>query len=910
MFPWLLRRKITVPDRVPGYVHRAELLSRALPTRRRLTVLNASGGFGKTTLLAECCRKLRQDGVATAWVSLDEQDEPAVLDTYIAFACQDAGLNLLDGSNLEGAGPGPESRVGVVLRRIQTLGRPFVIAFDELERLTNPASVSLLEFLLQRGPSNLHLAIACRQIPDGLNVAGAVLDGRAEVVATKELRFSKPDVARFFDLSLSRSELAAEMGRSAGWPFALRISLNRTEHRTAEDGWVVQDVVKNWVESRLFAGLGPDDRDFLLDIGLFDWIDAALLDEVLQRNDSTPRLHSMRVLAGLLEPAGGSATESWRPHSMRVLVGLLEPVGGAATESWRLHPLVREHCARQRFQETPKRFRAIHRRIAEALMARGETVAAMRHAIAGGEPVLAGEILERSGGVRVWVRQGLLQLQAADRLLSDEVISMRPRLALVRCLVVLMSGRLDQARELFRELAATRPASRQDEPDADFDYSVDRYIVHGAMAIYGGEPVGADSVRTLSGDLSRLVESQRLDPLTRGHLEYGMSVLHQLKAEFDIALELLAGAGQVFAHSQYMTMHGHLLRGQIAMARGQVEDAESHYRRGQRMARKGYVLDPGPMAGARIMSQELALECSAASSAGDLRTVPRAFMTSGVPFSVIAAASGLVIDLRLRDGRSDLALTAVDELLEYVRGTGLTALIRYLTALRTSVLVIAGRVEDAERAWRLEELPRDSKGCVDLAGQGWREMEAISSARLHWLIARERFDEGRDLARELHAVAVERRLRRTLMRALALWMVLEQRSGNPQSAVGHLREFLSLFVESPYAWPLVRERATCAAVVTKFLDLHPDSPHQETAQSLLAAMRRVDGVRELALSERERQVLQRLHNQRDKQIAAALGLTVSGVRHHLRKLFAKLGVGKRAEAVRRARELGLIADDS
>ena len=65
-------------------------------------------------------------------------------------------------------------------------------------------------------------------------------------------------------------------------------------------------------------------------------------------------------------------------------------------------------------------------------------------------------------------------------------------------------------------------------------------------------------------------------------------------------------------------------------------------------------------------------------------------MTSGVPFSVLAAASGLAIDLRLRDGRRDLALAAVDELLEYVRGTGLTALVRYLTALRTSVLCAGG----------------------------------------------------------------------------------------------------------------------------------------------------------------------------------------------------------------------------
>ncbi len=91
-FPWLLVQKITVPDRVAGYVHRAELVDRAMPTRRRLTVLKASGGFGKTTLLAECCRKLRREGVAVAWVSLDERDEPAVLDTYITVACQSAGF--------------------------------------------------------------------------------------------------------------------------------------------------------------------------------------------------------------------------------------------------------------------------------------------------------------------------------------------------------------------------------------------------------------------------------------------------------------------------------------------------------------------------------------------------------------------------------------------------------------------------------------------------------------------------------------------------------------------------------------------------------------------------------------------------------------------------------------------------
>ena len=345
-FPWLLRQKITVPDRAAGHVHRAELVDRAMPMRRGLTVLKASAGFGKTTLLAECCRRLRHDGVPTAWVSLDEHDEADVLDVYIAFACHGAGLDLFNVSDPDAVNAEPERRVRLVVREIQKHGSPFVIAFDELERLRDPASASLLTFLLRRGPPNLHLAMACRQIPDGLDVAGAVLEGRAEVLTTEQLRFSKSEVARFFNLSLPGSELAAEMERSVGWPIALQISRKQAEHGAKGDTGVVQDFVENWIESRLFAGLGRDDRDLLLDAGLLEWMDAALLDEVLQRVDSMHRLESMRVL-----------------------VGLLEPVGIGATESRRLHPLVRRHCAERRRRESPQRFRAVNRRIAEAFMA-------------------------------------------------------------------------------------------------------------------------------------------------------------------------------------------------------------------------------------------------------------------------------------------------------------------------------------------------------------------------------------------------------------------------------------------------------------------------------------------------------------------------------------------------------------
>ena len=885
-FPWLLVQKITVPDRVAGYVHRAELVDRAMPTHRRLTVLKASGGFGKTTLLAECCRKLRRDGVATAWVTLDERDEPAVLDTYIALACQSAGLDLQNISDIERTARGPERRIGVVAREIQVSGKPFVIAFDELERLENPASLALLEFLLERGPSNLHLGMAGRRIPDGLNVAGAVLDGRARLVTTEEMKFSRFHAAEFFNWKLSRDALAAEMKRSLGWPFALRISRNQMQRGSAADAGVAQDIVENWIESRLFADLGSDDRDFILDVGLFDWIDAPLLDDVFERGESLRRLQSMRALVGLLEPASASAADQWR-----------------------LHPLVREHCAEQRLREDPQRFGAVHRRIAGALARRGDPVAAMRHAVAGGDPVLAGDILERAGGVRLWALHGVARLQAADRFLREDVVSTRPRLVLVRCLAGIMSGRAEEARRRYHEVCRTLSDGR----DAGREFLVDVCIVGGVIAIYGGEPVSSAWIRTQYRNYADLAESEHVDPAMRGFAAYGLCTLYQLRADFDTALDWLERARPFLARSQYISVHGILLTGQVDMARGRVQDAESHYRKAQRIARKNFVVDPMSVAGAAIMLRELQLECNPCnpgSSAAGLPRVPIGSVKQGMPFSGFAAACSVLIEQNLQAGRIRQALTQTEEFLDHTRGAGLTSFARYVAAMRVSVLVSAGRLGDAERAWRLENLPIDPTSCVDLTRQGWREMEAISCARLRWLTATRRFGEGRDLARALREAAVGRQLKRTLMRATGLSMVLEQRAGEPESALAHLKDFLELFSETPYAWVLFQERAVSRASMTAFLERYPEPPYRETAQSLLAALRRADEVRGLVLSEREQAVLQLLEGRGDKQVAAELGLTAHGVRYHLRKLFTRLGVTSRAAAVRRGRELGVIPDDS
>ena len=893
LLPWLLREKVSVPERAVGYLDRFDLEDRLMPTRRRLTVLSAPGGFGKTTLLAECCRNLRNDGTPVAWISVEEQDDPAVLDTYIAYACQTAARGAGEVPTrpaVAGAGEAPGgtwSRTSIALREIAELEVPFVLVFDEVERLANPEWAALLDSLLKRGPPNLHLALACRQLPDGVDVASAVLEDRAVIVSAEELRFSRSEVAEFFDQKLSRARLDTLMSESAGWPFALRISRNQMVSGGVADPYATQEIVDNWVESRLFDGLDVEDREFLLDIGLLEWMDAALLDEVLERNDSMLRLKTMSVL-----------------------VGMLEPVRVEGADVWRLHPLIREHCVRQRFRETPQRFCSIHRRIAHALARRGQTAAAMRHAIEAGEPVLAGDILERAGGVRLQSWAGTAEFQAADSSLTEDIIQARPRLGLVRCLSLLLSGQAHEAKRRYRSLAQILDELDADESDAALELARERCMVEGMIALYGGERFGGEFIQSHLVDVSTLAASPRIDRATRGIMEYSLCVAGGMTANFGAALDHAARARQYLAESPHMGVFIDLQQGQIAMARGRAREAGRLYRRAERNTKERYWLGPEPSTHCGVFLGELALELGRSTGDVGLNEMPDALTSGSSAFQAFASASGAVVEVKLRGEDVESALGVAAELLDYVRGAGLDALVRYVAGLRISLLAIAGRVEEGEKSWTLDDLPKTAEECLDLAGQTWREMESLSCARLRLAIAAERFEEGRGFASELCAVAAERGLVRTLIRALALSVVLEVEAGDMAAATGHLASYLQLFVETPYAGPLVRERETCTPLVAEFLGTAQDASGKATARALLEAMERADEPPAPALTDREREVLERLETHGDKQIAVALGLSTHGVRYHLRNLFTKLEARKRGEAVRRAREMGLFPGDA
>ena len=225
-----------------------------------------------------------------------------------------------------------------------------------------------------------------------------------------------------------------------------------------------------------------------------------------------------------------------------------------------------------------------------------------------------------------------------------------------------------------------------------------------------------------------------------------------------------------------------------------------------------------------------------------------------------------------------------------------------------SLLVDSQRIDEAERAWRFHGLPELTDACLDLNRQSWRELEALACARLRLLNARGELESARAFLRDFLAVAAQRDLWRTRMRALALGVALERGAGRPQAAEKYLTQYLRMFAQADFARPLVRERTHCLPALEGLLANNSDSPAAAHARCLLDML--TDGERQEqerpSFSERELQVLKRLDRCSDKEIAAALSITPRGVRYHVGNIFRKLDVHDRRTAVIRARRADLL----
>ena len=394
-FSWLLKAKVLVPALPAKYLRRVPLLKRLDGLlERRLTVLQAPAGFGKTTALADAVRDVRdraKRGVVVGWISLDAEDAPNLFGSYLAYALEQAGVDLsslLNGHDAWVALPAVQ-QLGSLLCAIERHQVPCLLVLDEVDRLPR-GTVQLIHLMLKRAPPNLHVVLAFRANP-GLDFATHVLDGAAGVVGPDPLRFSTDDIARFFGGGLSEAQLTALEQRTAGWPVALAVYRSTGASSGQLFAADALQLTENYIGTRLLCDLSREDRVCLLDLAVFDCIDADLVDDVL-----------------------GSSAARLRVEASPLLNGLLPRVDTDGTVR-RLHPLIREHCLNVLSIEDPDRKRYLHKRIAGALARRGELMPSWRHAGAAGDGPLVGRLIESYGACQLWLREGVTALASAGR---------------------------------------------------------------------------------------------------------------------------------------------------------------------------------------------------------------------------------------------------------------------------------------------------------------------------------------------------------------------------------------------------------------------------------------------------------------------------------------------------------------
>ncbi|WP_447728670.1 AAA family ATPase [Sphingomonas koreensis] len=237
----LIHTKLAPPMWMGNQIRRDLLLARLdVALERRLTLIQAPAGYGKTSLLSQWKDRLDHDAVRVAWLTLERDDSDLRrLTRYIALALEGAGPNEApddDGEPLAAALP-PRAAVSAIVNRLAQEPRRVVLILDDFHRAESPEVDAFVRSLIQLAPENCHFIIASRDYPW---LGQSILAAEEQLVelTADDLKFATHEaealLARHGD-GLDGADVRSIVERTEGWAIALQLaslSLKRgADHR-------------------------------------------------------------------------------------------------------------------------------------------------------------------------------------------------------------------------------------------------------------------------------------------------------------------------------------------------------------------------------------------------------------------------------------------------------------------------------------------------------------------------------------------------------------------------------------------------------------------------------------------------------------------------------------------------------
>ncbi|NTU78387.1 MAG: hypothetical protein HGA45_03130 [Chloroflexales bacterium] len=881
----LLTTKLYLPPPRTNVVPRAHLIARLdTALSRALTLISAPAGFGKTTLLSAW---LAGCGRPAAWLSLDAADsDPARFLTYLVAALQT--LDATVGAGVVGVLQSPqlppvEALLTVLLNEIAALPGRLVLALDDYHVIDSPAVDQALAFLIEHLPPQLHLVIATREDP---HLPLARLRARSQLTELRatDLRFTPAEAAAFLTqvmgLNLADSDIAALETRTEGWIAGLQLAAISMQGQPDTTGFITS-----------FTG----SHRFVLDY---------LIEEVLGRQPEPIQVFLLRTSildrmcgplcdAVLASPAAsGQATLEQLDHTNLFIVPL-----DNERHWYRYHHLFGD-LLRQRLGK-PQELADLHLRASQWYEENGDLGSAFRHASAAGDSVRAARLAETAwqGMDRTfqtaawlgWVKQ-----------LPQAVVCSRPRLCVQLGWAVADAGAPEASESHLQNAErALAGATDQDESRA----------LPGAIAL-----IRATNAQ-IQGNLAEAVTYAELaiqlipedDGFLHAQAAITLELTHWASGNLEAALRAMQVwidtmqrlGNQTFAiASAFAVADMHVIMGQLGEAEQALRQA---IQQAAALGRETEAVTTHHHLGLALLAHER----------GDAAAATRHLHTA----AALGQHSTLVdwpyrwklAQARLKEAARewDAALALLDEAGRvYVKNP--VPILQPVAAQRARVYLKQGRLDKAQ-AW-LRERGISTEDAVRYLD----EYDLLTLARVR--LAEGTFDGVGDLLERLLALAEAQKRTGSVIEILVVQALVHHAQRNRPQALAALRHALSLAEPEGYIRIFVDEGPPMVELLERMKD--EGGRMKEYIHTLLAAF---DNDKEShpssviphplvePLSERELEVLRMVaQGLSNRAISARLCLAVSTVKGHNQRIFDKLQVQSRTEAIVRARELGLV----
>lgn len=924
----LLTTKFYIPPPRSELVPRPRLIQQLdKGLHRKLTLISAPAGFGKSSLLSAWLQQLARDD-RVAWLSLDAGDSDlACFMTYFIAALQtvesDFGQSAL--SALES--PEVDITPGVLislLNEIMEFSDQVVVILDDYHLIESSPVDQALTFLLDHIPSQLHLVIATREDPQ-LPLAQLRARGQMTELRVADLRFNRSEATGFLTqvmgLNLSAEDIAALETRTEGWIAGLQLAALALQSQNDTAGFIKSftgshHFVMDYLVAEAMAQQPEGVQTFLMRTSILDHLCGPLCDAILQDPS-----------------ASGQETLEYLERANLFIVPL-----DNQRQWYRYHHLFADVIRARLLKEQPDQVFLLHHRASVWYEQNGMLSDAVNHA-------LAAEDYERTAGLMemAWpAMEGVLEWTmwlGWGKTLPDNMVRNRPVLSVGYAWAFLNTGELEAAEvrlqdaEQWLELT-TVISERLETPSAETCPAMSpkgersRRMVVVDEAHFQSLPASIATARAYLaqalGDATDTVKYARQvlallpeeDHIRRGQATTLMGLAYWANGDLEAAhrsfldfMELMQMADDISG-----AINATFVQADISLALGRLNDAFSLYQQALQFVEEQCTPVP-------IGTEDLHRGISEVfREQGDLEAAVQHLLKSqklGEQTPLPDWQHRLyVTQARVQETKGDLAgaLNLLDAA-ERLRIRTPLPEVHPIAALKARILVKQGRLTKALDWARQRGLSIDDELSY------LREFEHLTLVRV--LIAQYQRDRG-DNAIHRAVGLLERLLQAaeaggwqgSVIEILVLQALAYEAQGDVSAALRPLERALTLAAPEGYFRIFVDEGQPMAHLLSETVaqgimpdytgklltEIHAEmqrsenKSHPSTAQSLIEP-----------LSERELEVLRLVaQGLSNRQVSVRLFLAENTVKGYNRRIFRKLGVKTRTEAAAHARELGLL----